>query len=55
MEKELEEKRRLEEKEEEKRKRKSTNSRDKGAAVAKPGTGARNKRFMPKKRGRIGL
>lgn len=55
MEKELAEKERLEEEEAE-RKRKSSASRDKrGTSVAKPGAGPRNRRFMPKKRGRVGF
>ena len=53
MEKELEQKRKREEEEEEQR-RKSASSR--GQSVVKPGADrARNKRFMPKKRGRVGL
>ena len=55
MGKELEEKKRKEEEEGARRKRKSTATREAGVAVAEPGAGPRNKRFMPKKRGRIGL
>ena len=56
MEEELEEKKRKEDEEEiARKKRKLATSRNEGAVVAKPGAIARNKRFMPKKRGRVGL
>ena len=55
MEEELEEKKRKEEEEIARKKRKLATSRNEGAVVAKPGAIARNKRFMPKKRGRVGL
>ena len=53
MEKEMEQKQELEKKNEhEKRLVETARS---GGTVAKPGFGARKKRFMPKRRGRIGL
>lgn len=56
MQEELEKKKRKEEEEEEARKkRKLATPRGAGAGVAKPGAVARKKRFMPKKRGRVGL
>ena len=53
MKKELEEKKRLEEEEKEEERRRAETTRE--TTVAQPGVGKSNKRFMPKKRGRIGL
>ena len=57
MEKEAEERKLRETEEEEKRKKQSKGSGSAvdRSAVAKPGANDRKKRFMPKKRGRLGL
>ena len=52
MEKEMAEKKRREEDEEKKR---SNSTAQEQGRIARPGAGNRNKRFMPKKRGRLGL
>jgi septal ring factor EnvC (AmiA/AmiB activator) len=54
MEKELQEKNLLEEAERQ-RAAAAAASKDRQGSVAQPGAGNRNKRFGPKKRGRIGL